>query len=300
MEKEFPKHHNKIVLTCLMLLLAGVSTNTLSQENKESKKPGQEAKSADDKKVDTQKPIDMNEPSPLYLVVMKQWAITTNYASDSATVIVQKLKLAMEADPEIKRIVTPAFIADLQQFIYELFISNDAIMSLAKVYSQYFTIDEMQDLLAFYNTPLGKKLVKAEPQLVIKTQEVGMNLLKKNQRAYMELIAKYAGKPLPGKQPEASPSQQSPAATAPAPATTLAPTQPTAKPEEPFKPESGAAPQAVPPEVPPRAAPLPSKPAQPMKQEQVQPETPKELPPKAKEVKPEETWWQRLRSMIGV
>ncbi len=243
----------RIMLLTLISLASAMSTPALSVEKKDNKE-----------KINTQAPINMNEPSPLYLVVMKQWAVTTNFAADSANVIVQKLKMSMEQDPEVKKILTPAFIADLQQFIYELFISNDAITALAKVYSDYFTIDEMQDLLIFYNTPLGKKLVKAEPELVIKTQEVGINLLKKNQRAYMELIAKYTGRKLPEQAP---------------------PQVEGGKPVEVAKPAEVKTPEVV-------------KPVEPIKQAKPQPTAAEQKPEnKSKEPQP---WWKRLLSKIGV
>jgi hypothetical protein len=36
---------------------------------------------------------------------------------------------------------------------------------LARVYAEHFTVDELKDLLAFYRTPLGKKLIAEEPRI---------------------------------------------------------------------------------------------------------------------------------------
>lgn len=136
--------------------------------------------------------LDMGEdPGPVYTRLVKQWAETTRFAQNAAEVAVGKLELDMQSDPKLKKILTKNLIADLEQFFYELFISPETISALAKVYAQYFTLDELNELIQFYQSPLGQKLVKNNAELTLKTQQIGMNLLKEHEKGYMQIIAKY-------------------------------------------------------------------------------------------------------------
>jgi hypothetical protein len=120
-----------------------------------------------------------------------QWAKATNFAQNAAEVIVGKFKIDMQNDPKMRKVMTPALIADLEQFFYELFLSPETIKDLARVYAQYFTIDDMQDLIKFYQSPVGQKFIKADAQLKLKTQQIGEALLKRHEKEYMLIIAKY-------------------------------------------------------------------------------------------------------------
>ncbi len=40
---------------------------------------------------------------------------------------------------------------------------DEILEDVAKIYAQHFTEQELKDLLAFYKTPLGKKLIAQEP-----------------------------------------------------------------------------------------------------------------------------------------
>jgi hypothetical protein len=150
------------------------------------------------------------DPGPVYTQVVLQWAKVTNFAQNAAEVIVGKFKLDMEHDPKMRQVLTPALIADLEQFFYELFLSPETIRDLARVYAQYFTLDDMQDLIKFYQSPVGQKFIKADAQLKLKTQQIGEALLKRHEKEYMLIIAKYIApdkfpKKAEDKTPEASP-----------------------------------------------------------------------------------------------
>jgi hypothetical protein len=131
------------------------------------------------------------DPGPVYTQVVLDWAKSTNFAQNAAEVIVGKFKLDMEKDPKLKKLITPALFADLEQFFYELFLSPEMMRDLAKVYSQYFTLDDMQDLIKFYQSPVGKKLIKSDSELKLKSQQIGEDLLKRHEKDYMLIIAKY-------------------------------------------------------------------------------------------------------------
>lgn len=131
------------------------------------------------------------DPGPAYKHAVYQWAQVTDFAKNAAEVAVAKIKAELLAEPRYKAIATSAFVADLEQFFYELFASNETISDLSKLYAQYFSIDEMQALAHFYETPLGRKLVKLNNELALKSQQIGMKLLQENEGKYMQIVQKY-------------------------------------------------------------------------------------------------------------
>ncbi|HRE32872.1 MAG TPA: DUF2059 domain-containing protein [Candidatus Berkiella sp.] len=151
-----------------------------------------EEKKAASKPADDTKPYFIGEdPGPLYTQLVTQWADATNFAKNASDAAVLKLKADMEKDPKLSKLVTPAFTADLEQFFYELFASRETITELAKLYSQYFTLDEMNELVKFYKSPLGVKLVKHNMVLTTKSQQIGANLFKRHENEYLKVLAKY-------------------------------------------------------------------------------------------------------------
>ncbi len=181
------------ILTTLLLVGFQTSvwaTGTSQTPASQTQKP--KANAQEQSKANTPQVSSLGEdPGPVYTQVVLQWAKVTNFAQNAAEVIVGKFKLEMEHDPKIKQMLTPALLADLEQFFYELFLSPETIKELAIVYAQYFTLDDMQDLIKFYQSPVGQKLIKADPELKIKTQKIGEILLKKHEREYMAIIGKY-------------------------------------------------------------------------------------------------------------
>lgn len=183
------RHKFISLLTFLSVFAVAMS---LYAEN-EVKKPNAEVgKNSEASTAESQPDLALGEdPGPVYTQMVKQWVEITRFAKNAAEVAAGKLKLDMQNDPRLQKIVTPAFIADLEQFFYELFISPETIKQLAQLYAQYFTLDEMQELINFYKTPLGQKLIKTNSEIMLKSQRIGMNLLKKHQREYMEVVKKY-------------------------------------------------------------------------------------------------------------
>lgn len=147
----------------------------------------------------TQK-VDLGEdPGPLYVSVVQQWAQLTNFAYNASQVIIGKLQLDIENDPKLKAIWSKGLKSDLEQYFYELFYSPDTIKELSKIYAQYFTLDDMIELLKFYKSPIGQKLIKVDPEIKVKTQQLGNVLLKKHEKEYMVIVGKYIK---PGQQPK--------------------------------------------------------------------------------------------------
>lgn len=87
------------------------------------------------------------------------------------------------------------------------------------IYAQHFSLEDIQGLIQFYESPLGQRVVKTMPQVVQDSQSAGLELEKKATLAILhEMSDEYPElKPL-------LPSESKPSlAPAPVPAPTLAP-----------------------------------------------------------------------------
>lgn len=175
------------ILYSLLFLFVGFQTSVYATSAKQVSEPKEQTKPTQPAKDN-----EMGEdPGPVYTQIVLQWAKTTHFAENAAKVIVGKFELEMENDPKIKQVMSKELLEDLEQFFYELFLSGETIKALAALYAQYFTIDDMQDLIKFYQSPVGQKLIKADPELKVKTQKIGEMLLKKHEKEYMAIVGKY-------------------------------------------------------------------------------------------------------------
>lgn len=55
-------------------------------------------------------------------------------------------------------------------------LAPDFTKRIAMVYAKHFTADEMDELIAFYSSPIGKKMTKKLPELSADSIEIGMEL----------------------------------------------------------------------------------------------------------------------------
>lgn len=60
---------------------------------------------------------------------------------------------------------------------------NDLTEMVVPIYEKYFTHEELKQLIAFYESPIGKKIIKVQPQIMMESmtagEEWGKELVKK-------------------------------------------------------------------------------------------------------------------------
>ncbi|MGE3318441.1 MAG: DUF2059 domain-containing protein [Candidatus Berkiella sp.] len=145
--------------------------------------------------ADTVAPITENKPSKDYVKLVQQWADVTHFATNAASASVENILFELRKNPKNQQFVTPELISDLKQFFYEVYSSKDYIMNISKVYSQFLSIDEMIEMIKFYNTPLGKKIIEANSALTLHNREISNELLKKREQDYMKIVKKHIKQP---------------------------------------------------------------------------------------------------------
>ncbi|TGK15189.1 DUF2059 domain-containing protein [Leptospira fluminis] len=50
---------------------------------------------------------------------------------------------------------------------------EDMVELIVPIYDKYFTIEEIREITAFYNSPVGKKLLEKNPQITQESMQVG-------------------------------------------------------------------------------------------------------------------------------
>ena len=86
------------------------------------------------------------------------------------------------------------------EFFAKTFDDPDFPGEIAKVYVNNFTSQEIEELLAFYQTPTGKKALSTLPKVMSEGTQVGQKFAMKNQAEFQQqvqtIVEKYA-KPAP-------------------------------------------------------------------------------------------------------
>ncbi|MEP2776012.1 MAG: DUF2059 domain-containing protein [Luteolibacter sp.] len=142
------------------------------------------------------------EKSPaIRLLEVIDFATTARAAADASFApVIEQMRgqgLPDEAIVEIK--------AAANKFFTKTFEDPEINGELAKVYENNFSNEEMEELLAFYQTPVGKKSLETMPQVMQQSGAVGQKFAEKNQAEFQAemqaIMMKYQPAPAPAPAP---------------------------------------------------------------------------------------------------
>lgn len=100
--------------------------------------------------------------------------------------LADNLRLNDEETVELKNIYRNWFNNDLDR--------EGLKRQIAVVYAQTFTVDEMEDVIRFFESPTGKKLVEKSPSLTQKGAQLGMNEAQNKQHLLLEKLTPFIEK----------------------------------------------------------------------------------------------------------
>ncbi|MGJ8644493.1 MAG: DUF2059 domain-containing protein [Luteolibacter sp.] len=133
------------------------------------------------------------EKSPaIRLLEVIDFAATARAAADASFApVIEQMKgqgLPDEAIVEIK--------AAADKFFSKTFEDPEIMGELANVYENNYTDEEMEELLMFYETPVGKKSLQTMPQVMQESGAIGQKFAQKNQAEFQAemqaIMMKYA------------------------------------------------------------------------------------------------------------
>ena len=64
-------------------------------------------------------------------------------------------------------------------------------IEIAKLYSNQFTVTEMNQIIEFYDTPIGQKLIQKSPELAKLGAQIGMTEAQNKQQQLLERITPF-------------------------------------------------------------------------------------------------------------
>ena len=64
-------------------------------------------------------------------------------------------------------------------------------IEMAKLYSNHFTMTEMKQIIDFYGTPVGKKLIQQSPELAKLGAKIGMEEAQNKQHLLVEKLTPF-------------------------------------------------------------------------------------------------------------
>ena len=79
----------------------------------------------------------------------------------------KKLGQIIESAPEEKRVELEALLN-----------TDEIIENLVPIYDKYYTVEDLQGLIRFHQSPLGQKVMEVPPQVLKETLEVNLNYFK--------------------------------------------------------------------------------------------------------------------------
>ncbi len=89
--------------------------------------------------------------------------------------------------------------AAADRFFAKTFDNPELEKEMAKVYENAYTKEEMEQLLEFYKTPLGKKTLETMPQIMQESAKIGQKFAMENQAGFQaemqEIMTKYTPAP---------------------------------------------------------------------------------------------------------
>lgn len=184
--------------------------------------PAAQAPAADVPTAGAQVPV-LPEPTPEQLAVAIQFlkvsGLTTGFDDIIPQFMQQASQVYTDRRPELRSMINESAIALVPEFIQK---RSELDRNLAKFYTTKFSEDELKQLVAFYQTPVGARFAKEQQNILRDSIPVVQNWTRELQNSIMqrmkEEIEKRGGKfgPSPDDQSSTAPA---PAPDAPAPST---------------------------------------------------------------------------------
>lgn len=113
---------------------------------------------------------------------IKQLLNVTGASSLSQQIVMQMLISMKSQYPQVPQKFWDAFLAE--------FNADDLLKELIPIYSKYYSDEDIKGLIAFYQTPLGKKTITLLPQLSQESIAIGQRYgLDAGKRAIQKLEA---------------------------------------------------------------------------------------------------------------
>lgn len=129
------------------------------------------------------------EPSASHLQAAERLLDNMNMQETLDKTIDATLAAQLSQMPQMKN------LEGVMRDFFTKYMNYDALKSdYAALYTKHYTEKELVDLLAFYQTPLGKKLVETMPDITAESSLLGQKLVQEHMPELQEAIMKEMAK----------------------------------------------------------------------------------------------------------
>jgi len=111
---------------------------------------------------------------------------------DAMLPVIDQMVAQYGLDAEAKKELTNIY----QTWFKEDINTNAMIEQVGELYAEAFTAEEIQDMIDFYSTPTGQKMLDKTPELTQKAALIGMEVGQKAQPKLMERLTPFFEKHL--------------------------------------------------------------------------------------------------------
>ncbi|MDP3909222.1 MAG: DUF2059 domain-containing protein [Gemmatimonadales bacterium] len=105
--------------------------------------------------------------APARQATIRRFLEITGAAQLSVTAMETMLPAQRAANPQIPAVFWDVFMARARRDVHQL------IDSLIPVYAEHFTHAQMEEMVRFYESPLGRHLVRVQPRVTQRSMELG-------------------------------------------------------------------------------------------------------------------------------
>jgi hypothetical protein len=106
-------------------------------------------------------------PDPAKATLIREVLVLTQVAEQSLAVMENAVAAQRQVSTDIPEVFWDRFLAKAKTRIGEL------VERLVPVYAAAFSTDDLQGLITFYRSPVGKRLLEAQPTLVQASMKAG-------------------------------------------------------------------------------------------------------------------------------
>ena len=111
------------------------------------------------------------EVSDVALQLMKKMGADAQFEAIVPLMFESQMKVIKAARPDVSQQALDRF---RDVFVEEFTDSMDELLvGVASVYTKHFTVEEMQEIISFYDTPVGQKMINKMPQMMQESMQVG-------------------------------------------------------------------------------------------------------------------------------
>lgn len=79
----------------------------------------------------------------------------------------------------------PELSARLHTLVSDPSLLDDMVREMVPVYAETYTLDEIRQLTAFYDSPIGQKMLAKMPQLMARSMEIGNRVMMPRMQKFM-------------------------------------------------------------------------------------------------------------------